>query len=85
METGVRPSPSVEAGLLMANSARGSRRSHSSVRAWAKARGVSRMTPLARSTRMAWVLWWYAEPTMRVEPVPWTRPKHAPDLSLSRP
>ena len=62
MKKGVRPSPRLEAALLMANTARGRCRSQSSLRPLAKARSVSPMTPLARST-LALVFLWYAEPT----------------------
>ena len=52
MKKGVSPLPSVEAALLIANTARGSCRSQSSFRPFklANARSVSPMTPLARST-----------------------------------
>ena len=58
--------PSVDAVLLIANPVNGNCLSQSSLRPLAYARSVSPMTPLARST-LAFVFFWYAEPTMRLE------------------
>ena len=81
MKKGVSPSPRVEAALLIANTARGSCRSQSSFLPLAKARSVSPMTPLARST-LALVFLWYAEPTMRHEPMPLTKAWNTADVNL---
>ena len=74
MKKGVRPAPSssVEVALLIANSASERWSSQSSLRPFAYARSVSLMTPFARST-LALVFLWYAEPTMRHEPMHLTK------------
>jgi hypothetical protein len=66
---GVSVPPSVDAALLTANTAIGRWPSQSSLRPLAKARNVSLITPLARST-LALVFLWYAKPTIRHEPMP---------------
>ena len=81
MKKGVSPSPRVEAALLIANTARGSCRSQSSFRPLAKARSVSPITQLARST-LALVFLWYAEPTMRHEPMPLTKARNTSLVNL---
>ncbi len=68
MKKGVSLSQRVEAALLMANPARGSCRSQSSLRTMEKALSVSPTTQLARSSLVLEFLW-YAEPTMRLEPM----------------
>ncbi len=65
----------------MANTAKGSCRSQSSLRPLAKARSVSPMTLLARST-LALVFLWYAEPTMRLEPKPLAKARNTSLVNL---
>ena len=67
--------------MLIAKTARGSCRSQSSWRPLAKARSVSPMTPLARST-LALVFLWYAEPMMRHEPMPLAKARNTSLVNL---
>jgi hypothetical protein len=81
IKKGVSPSPRVELELLMANTVRGSCWSQSSLCPLAKARSVSPMTLLARST-LALVFLWYAEATMRHEPMLWTKARNIALVNL---
>jgi hypothetical protein len=65
----------------MANTAKGSCRSQSSSHPFEKARSVSPMAPLARST-LALVFLWYAEPTMRLEPMPLAKARNTSLVNL---
>jgi hypothetical protein len=73
--------PSVDAALLTANTAVGRWSFQQSLRPLAKARNVSLITPLARST-LALVFLWYAEPTMRHEPMPLAKAQNTALVSL---
>jgi hypothetical protein len=69
MKKGVSVPPSVDCALLTVNTAMWRWPSQSSLRQLATARNVSLRMPFARST-FALVFLWYAEPTMKHEPMP---------------
>jgi hypothetical protein len=77
MKKGISVPLSVDAALLTANTAMERWPSQLSLWPLARARSASLITPLARST-LALVFLWYAEPTMRHEPMPLAKGKFTP-------